>query len=116
MMYAGFLSGNASRAPQSCWRWWKWQTVCTISKTSFSGGQKQPLHARAMQKTPPSYWRRTTGALDSKTGRLVMDLFHRLNEEQGKTIVLITHNRELARRPAHLTMHDGNFGFRGVRQ
>ena len=36
------------------------------------------------------------GALDSATGRLVMDLFHRLHREQGKTIVLITHSPELA--------------------
>ncbi len=39
-----------------------------------------------------------TGALDSKTGHMVMDLFHRLHEEQGKTIVLITHPRSLRRR------------------
>ena len=37
-----------------------------------------------------------TGALDSKTGHMVMDLFHRLHEEQGKTVVLITHSQELA--------------------
>ena len=37
-----------------------------------------------------------TGALDSKTGRLVMDLFHKLNKEKGKTIILITHSEELA--------------------
>ena len=51
-----------------------------------------------------------TGALDSGTGRLVMDLFHRLNQEQGKTIVLITHNRELAQETGRiLTMRDGRF-------
>ena len=37
-----------------------------------------------------------TGALDSKTGRLVMDIFHDLHQKQGKTIVLITHSKELA--------------------
>ena len=37
-----------------------------------------------------------TGALDSTTGRMVMDLFHKLHEEEGKTIVLITHSPELA--------------------
>ena len=47
-------------------------------------------------------------ALDSKTGRMVMDLFHQLNREQGKTIVLITHNRELAMETQRvLTMCDG---------
>ena len=47
-------------------------------------------------------------ALDSKTGRLVMDLFHTLNKEQGKTIILITHNPELAAETGRvLTMVDG---------
>lgn len=37
-----------------------------------------------------------TGALDSETSRRIMDIFHRLHREQGKTIVLITHSTELA--------------------
>ena len=50
-----------------------------------------------------------TGALDSKTGRLVMDLFHKLHKEQGKTIVLITHNNELAAETDRIiTISDGN--------
>lgn len=49
-----------------------------------------------------------TGALDSKTGRLVMDIFHRLNRNQGKTVILITHNRELAKETSRIvTMRDG---------
>ncbi|MEG0614835.1 MAG: ABC transporter ATP-binding protein, partial [Oscillospiraceae bacterium] len=49
-----------------------------------------------------------TGALDSSTGRLVMDLFHKLNKSQGKTIILITHNRELADETDRIiTMKDG---------
>ncbi len=49
-----------------------------------------------------------TGALDSKTGRLVMDLFHRLHKERKKTIVLITHNPELAAETDRIiTISDG---------
>ena len=49
-----------------------------------------------------------TGALDSSTGRLVMDLFHKLHREQGKTIVLITHNQELAEETQRIvTIRDG---------
>ena len=49
-----------------------------------------------------------TGALDSKTGRMIMDIFHRLNEEQGKTIVLITHSQELAEETQRvITLKDG---------
>ena len=49
-----------------------------------------------------------TGALDSGTGRLIMDIFHRLNREQGKTIILITHSNELAEETGRiLTPKDG---------
>lgn len=64
----------------------------------LSGGQKQRVAiARSMANNPSIILAdEPTGALDSKTGRLVMDLFHRLNKEQGKTIILITHSPELA--------------------
>ena len=49
-----------------------------------------------------------TGALDSNTGRLVMDIFHELHKKQGKTIILITHNNELAEETERIiTIHDG---------
>ena len=76
----------------------------------LSGGQKQRVAiACAMANDPAIILAdEPTGALDSKTGRMVMDLFHRLNREQGKTIVLITHNQELAAETSRvLTMRDG---------
>ena len=59
----------------------------------LSGGQNQRVAiARAMANDPHILLAdEPTGALDSKTGHLVMDIFHRLHEEQDKTIVLITH-------------------------
>ena len=64
----------------------------------LSGGQKQRVAiARAMINDSAIILAdEPTGALDSKTGHMVMDLFHKLHEEQGKTIVLITHSQELA--------------------
>ena len=64
----------------------------------LSGGQKQRVAiARALANDPAILLAdEPTGALDSETGRLVMALFHRLHDEQGKTIVLITHNDQLA--------------------
>ena len=81
----------------------------------LSGGQKQRVAiARAMANDPAIILAdEPTGALDSKTGRMVMDLFHRLNREKGKTIVLITHNRELAlETDRFVTMRDGRL-YRG---
>ncbi|GAA0077781.1 ABC transporter ATP-binding protein [Clostridium sp. CTA-5] len=64
----------------------------------LSGGQKQRVAiARALANNPSIILAdEPTGALDSSTGRLVMDLFHKIHEQEGKTIVLITHNDELA--------------------
>lgn len=76
----------------------------------LSGGQKQRVAiARAMANDPAIILAdEPTGALDSSTGRLVMDLFHRLHREQGKTIVLITHNQELAEETQRvITIRDG---------
>ena len=77
----------------------------------LSGGQKQRVAiARAMANDPDIILAdEPTGALDSKTGRLVMDIFHELHEKQGKTIVLITHSNELAAEtPRIITISDGN--------
>lgn len=66
--------------------------------SELSGGQKQRVAiARAMANDPDIILAdEPTGALDSETGRQVMDLFHKLNEGEKRTIVVITHNLELA--------------------
>lgn len=77
----------------------------------LSGGQKQRVSiARAMANDPAIILAdEPTGALDSKTGRMVMDIFHELHEKQGKTIVLITHNPELAGETERIiTLSDGS--------
>lgn len=76
----------------------------------LSGGQKQRVAiARAMANNPAIILAdEPTGALDSETGRLVMDLFHKLHKEQGKTIILITHSPELAEETERIiTIKDG---------
>ena len=77
----------------------------------LSGGQKQRVAiARAMANDPAIILAdEPTGALDSKTGRLVMDLFHKLNKEKKKTIILITHSNELASETDRIiSIRDGN--------
>ena len=76
----------------------------------LSGGQKQRVSiARAMANNPSIILAdEPTGALDSKTGRRIMDIFHKLHEEEGKTIVLITHSNELAEETQRIiTLRDG---------
>ena len=76
----------------------------------LSGGQKQRVAiARALVNNPSIILAdEPTGALDSATGRKIMDLFHKLHEEQGITIVFITHSPELATETERiLTLKDG---------
>lgn len=77
----------------------------------LSGGQKQRVAiARAMANNPSILLAdEPTGALDTKTGRLVMDIFHKLHKQDGKTIVLITHSPELAQETERIvTISDGS--------
>ncbi|MBR2674154.1 MAG: ABC transporter ATP-binding protein [Mogibacterium sp.] len=76
----------------------------------LSGGQKQRVAiARALVNDPAIILAdEPTGALDSATGRMIMDLFHSLHEERGITIVLITHSPELAEETDRvITLSDG---------
>ena len=78
--------------------------------SELSGGQNQRVAiARAMINDPSIILAdEPTGALDSKTGHLVMDYFHKLHKEYHKTIVLITHSQELAEETERiLTISDG---------
>ena len=82
----------------------------THHSDELSGGQKQRVAiARAVANNPSIILAdEPTGALDSKTGRKIMDLFHTLHHEQGKTIVLITDSQELAEETERIiTLKDG---------
>ncbi len=65
-----------------------------------SGGQQQRAAiARALATDPPLLIAdEPTGNLDAKTAGQVFDLFMRLIEEQGKTMLMVTHDKELAGR------------------
>lgn len=110
MMYAGLRQRERTQRAHALLELVEMDDRLSHQPSELSGGQKQRVAiARAMANDPALLLAdEPTGALDSKTGRLVMDIFHRLNKEQKKTIVLITHNMELAKETGRiLYMRDG---------
>jgi len=77
----------------------------------MSGGEQQRVAiARALSNTPHMLLAdEPTGNLDSRTSREIMELLKTLNERDGKTVIMVTHDPSLAQRYAHrtLTMLDG---------
>ena len=111
MLYAGVPSRERARRAKELLELVEMSDRAGHMPNELSGGQKQRVAiARAMANDPAIILAdEPTGALDSKTGRLVMDIFHKLHKEQGKTIVLITHNPDLAEETDRvITLSDGS--------
>ena len=110
MLYANVPPAKRTRRARELLEMVEMDDRMSHMPNELSGGQKQRVAiARAMANDPAIILAdEPTGALDSKTGRLVMDLFHTLHREQGKTIVLITHNYKLATETDRIvTISDG---------
>jgi putative ABC transport system ATP-binding protein len=76
----------------------------------LSGGQRQRVTvARALVNEPAIVWAdEPTGALDSKAADDVLQLMRRLNQERGQTIVVVTHDPDMAAACDRIVrMHDG---------
>jgi putative ABC transport system ATP-binding protein len=76
----------------------------------LSGGQKQRVAiARSLVNDPSLILAdEPTGALDSKTGDIVMDIFKKVHREKKKTILIITHSMEVAQMTQRIiTIRDG---------
>lgn len=111
MLYAGIKKTERNKRAKELLKMVNMEERMNHKPNELSGGQKQRVAiARAMANNPSIILAdEPTGALDSKTGHMVMDIFHQLHEEQGKTIVLITHSQELAKETSRIiTISDGN--------
>lgn len=110
MLYAGKRRRERTKRAKELLRLVDMEERMSHNPDELSGGQKQRVAiARAMANDPAIILAdEPTGALDSATGRRIMDIFQRLNREQGKTIILITHSQELAEETGRIvTLKDG---------
>ena len=110
MLYAGISKQERSTRARELLKMVGMEERMTHKSDELSGGQKQRVAiARAMANNPSIILAdEPTGSLDSKTGRHIMDIFHRLHREEGKTIVFITHSPELAKETQRVvTLSDG---------
>jgi len=110
MLYAGMPASERRKRAKELLAIVGMEDRMNHNPDELSGGQKQRVAiARAMGNDPAIILAdEPTGALDSKTGRLIMDIFHDLHKNHGKTIILITHSPELAEETERVvTLSDG---------
>ncbi len=98
MLYAGFDSHERRRMALAELRIVGIEDVAQHTSNQMSGGQQQRVAiARSLVNNPALVLAdEPTGALDTKSSKDIMQLFIRLNEERGVTILVVTHEPSVA--------------------
>lgn len=110
MLYAGVPAEERTKRAKELLSKVGMESRMNHMPNELSGGQKQRVAiARSLVNNPSIILAdEPTGALDSETSAMVMDIFNDLNKNQGKTIILITHSKEIAEQcPRIVTIKDG---------
>ena len=107
------MYGHGSTAGGALWRRstaWGWETAPVTGPPQRSGGQQQRVGiARALVKQPRILLAdEPTGNLDSQSSKEIMTILKSLNEDAGLTVILVTHERDIAAQAKHVvSMLDG---------
>lgn len=110
MLYAGVPAEQRTKRAKELLSKVGMESRVNHMPNELSGGQKQRVAiARSLVNNPAIILAdEPTGALDSETSTMVMNIFNDLNKNQGKTIILITHSKEIAEQcPRIVTIKDG---------
>lgn len=116
LMYRGWVMDDRIRRAREMLRLVGLENFETYLPTQLSGGMKQRVAiARALAGNPKLILAdEPTGSLDSKMGDEILKFFEKLNRDMGITIVMITHEFEIAqfsRRVIHI--YDGHITYDG---
>ena len=109
MVYSGMGGRERRERAMEAMRKVNIENRATHRPSQLSGGQQQRVAiARALVNDPRIIFAdEPTGNLDSHTGEIVLDMFHKFHEE-GRTIILVTHDPEIAAvTPRRLEIRDG---------
>lgn len=110
MLYAGVPAEQRTKRAKELLSKVGMESRMNHMPNELSGGQKQRVAiARSLVNNPAIILAdEPTGALDSETSTMVMNIFNDLNKNQGKTIILITHSKQIAEQcPRIVTIKDG---------
>lgn len=110
MLYAGVNTKERTRRAKELLEMVGMGNRVNHLPNELSGGQKQRVAiARSLVNDPSIILAdEPTGALDSKTGSMVMDIFKKVHKEKKKTILVITHSMEVAQMTQRIiTIRDG---------
>ena len=117
LMYRGMSPDERIRRSREMLRRVELENFETYLPTQLSGGMKQRVAiARALAGDPKLILAdEPTGALDSKMGNEILKFFKKLNSEMGITIIMITHEFDIARYANRLIhIYDGRINYDGA--
>ena len=116
LMYRGMSMAERERRAREMLKLVGLENFESYLPTQLSGGMKQRVAiARALAGNPKLILAdEPTGALDSKMGNEILQFFKKLNQEQGITIVMITHEFDIAKYASRLIhIRDGKINYDG---
>ena len=111
LLFAKMSKSARRKRAEECLRAVGLETRMKHKPTELSGGQRQRVAiARALANNPEIIIAdEPTGNLDSKKGDEIMDLMKKLNKDMGVTLIIITHDPDLAKQAGRvISIHDGS--------